>query len=795
MLDNNIINESTSSWSFPVCIVPKAGKNEYRFAIDFRKLNEITARDNFPLPNINDTLDSLGLAKPQYFTTLDLASGYWQIGLAEDAKPKTAFIAQDGLYEFQRMPFGLHNAPSTFQRAMQEIFRGLNWKFVLVYLDDLIIFSRTFDEHLSHLRQVFDRIRAAGLKLKPKKCTFGQEQVKYLGHIVNKDGVATDPVKVQIIKDYPCPTKVSEVRSFLGLVGYYRKYIKDYCKIAEPLVNLTRKDTSFVWSKTCQDAFEELKQKLQEPPVLVYPRFDGTEFILQTDASNVGLGFILAQQQDGEEKVISYGGRTLSKAERKYSTTELEALAVVEDLLYRQWQVYGKKTTPEQVVTQLYIPVCFVDIVLSNCHDHVLAAHFGLQKTYHKVRQRYFWKSMYRDIDNWVRSCRSCSQRKTHRHKVVAPLVTMKVPDAFERVSVDVLGPLPITTFGNRYVLCFTDHCTRWPILVPLATTNAATIARALFDYVICEHGCPVTLLSDRGANFLSNIVREVCLIMQTQKLNTSSYHPQCNAVQERFNSVILDTVSHYVNEFQTNWDQYITAIQFAYRSTPADNSIGFSPFFLLYGREARLPLDVALISRLDYQDKTLRDHIHNLVSKLEVFRDVSKRHTEENQAKMKERYDETTKQVEYQVGDLVWIYFPVSQKGLSKKLMKLWAGPYLIVQRTGPVNFRVRNLENHKLLSSPIHVNRMKFVYDRYVRPNNDIFPADPQHRTSVDDLVQEDCPEDSFVALKAKQKTKNPIQIVPGWHKISPLKMMSSLKLNVFSEADTEITSYNIW
>ena len=211
---------------------------------------------------------------------------------------------------------------------------------------------------------------------------------------------------------------------------------------------------------------------------------------------------------------------------------------------------------------------------------------------------------------------------------------------------------------------------------------------------------------------------------MQTQKLNTSSYHHQCNAAQERFNSVILDTISHYVNEFQTDWDQYITAVQFAYRSTPADNSVGFSPFFLLFGREARLPLDVTLLPNFRYQDKSLREHIHDLVSKLQVFRDVSKRQLEENQVKIKERYDENSTNVDYQVGDLVWIYTPVSQKGLSKKLMKFWAGPYLVIQQTGPVNFRVKNLQNNKLVSSPIHVNRMKFVYDRYVRPNNDIFP-----------------------------------------------------------------------
>ena len=225
---------------------------------------------------------------------------------------------------------------------------------------------------------------------------------------------------------------------------------------------------------------------------------------------------------------------------------------VHEGLLYHIWHTAAKRHMPERNTMQLYVPVTMVDLVLNNCHDNVLAAHFGIQRTYHKIRQRYFWKRMYRDIDNWVRSCISCSQRKSHRHKVIAPLMTMKVPDAFERVSVDVLGPLSITTSGNRYVLCFTDHCTRWPILVPLKSTDAPTVARAFFDHVICQHGCPKYLLSDRGANFLSKVMLEVCRIMRTTKLNTSSYHPQCNAVQERFNSVILDTLSHYANVYQT---------------------------------------------------------------------------------------------------------------------------------------------------------------------------------------------------------------------------------------------------
>jgi len=437
---------------------------------------------------------------------------------------------------------------------------------------------------------------------------------------------------------------------------------------------------------------------------------------------------------------------------------------VHEGLLYHVWHTPSRRHMPERNTVQLYIPVTMVNLILNNCHDNVLAAHFGFHRTYHKIRQRYFWKRMYRDVDNWVRSCTSCSQRKTHRHKVIAPMMTLKVPGAFERVSVDILGPLPITTNGNRYVLCFTDHCTRWPILVPIKTIDAATVARAFFDHIICQHGCPQYLLSDRGTNFLSKLMMEVCRIMRTSKLNTSSYHPQCNAIQERFNAVILDTLSHYANEFQTNWDEFIPAIQFAYRSTPADNSVGFSPFFLLYGREARLPLEVTLMAKTEYPEKTVREHIHHLVSQLEVFRTVSKQHAKLNQANMKERYDERAVDVQFQVGDTVWLFIPATQPGLSKKLMKFWSGPYLLVEQTGPVNFRVRNLANNKLLAAPVHVNRLKFAYDRYVRPENHVMPKDFVQRDPLEGVVDEDCPDDSFAPLMASQESEQRAPFIQG-------------------------------
>ena len=270
MLKDGVISESTSPFASPIVMVKKKS-GDYRFCVDFRALNRITERDTFPLPNITDTFDHLDMQRPLFFSTLDMASGYWQIALEDDAKKKTAFITQDGLFEFNVMPFGLHNAPCTFQRTMQEVLRGLHWKICLVYLDDIIVYSHSFADHLKHLRQVFDKFREANLKLKPKKCAFAKDKIKYLGHIVSSDGIATDPDKIKVVREYPKPKTVSEVRSFLGFTGYYRRYIKDCSKIAHPLTALTRKNAKFVWSQECDEAFQLLKQHLVEPPILAFP--------------------------------------------------------------------------------------------------------------------------------------------------------------------------------------------------------------------------------------------------------------------------------------------------------------------------------------------------------------------------------------------------------------------------------------------------------------------------------------------------------------------------------------------
>jgi hypothetical protein len=325
MLKDGVIRESRSPWASPVVIVTKKSGNP-RFCIDYRKINDKTKNDAHPLPRIDELLEKF--RKGKWFTSLDLASGYWQVKMDEKDKEKTAFTCHQGLYEFNVMPFGLRNAPPTFQRLMNKILKEYLYEFVVVYIDDILIYSKTFEEHMDHLKKVFRRLKEANLMVKFKKCKFCVPNIEFLGHIVGRDGLKVDPGKIEKMKKLSPPKDLTSLRAALGLFSYYRRFVPNFSKIAKPMTELLKKDIPFKWSEKQQEAFNTLKQKLTESPILGYPDYE-KPFILLTDDSGKGLGAVLSQKDENKkEVVIAYASKSLNAAEQNYPITEQECLAV-----------------------------------------------------------------------------------------------------------------------------------------------------------------------------------------------------------------------------------------------------------------------------------------------------------------------------------------------------------------------------------------------------------------------------------------------------------------------------------
>ena len=339
MQKQGIIQKSTSPWASPIVLVRKKN-GKVRPCIDYRRLNAVTTPDAFPLPRVQDCLDAV--RGSVYFSTFHITSGYHQVPVKKTDIPKTAFITKFGLYEFKTMPMGLNTASATFQRLMELILQGLNWSNCIIYLDDIVVYGTTLEQHLQRVDQVLLRIQDSGMKLKPNKCHLLQESVNFLGHVVSKNGVLPSADNVSKILLWPSPTNVTEIRQFLGMISYYRRFIKDYSIIANPLVRLTKKNTEFSWDDQCEKAFKTLKEILTSPEIMAYPR-DDEEFILDTDASGEAIGAVLSQIQDGRERVISYGSRALSKAEKNYCITDKELLAVRHFIEYYRQYLLGRK--------------------------------------------------------------------------------------------------------------------------------------------------------------------------------------------------------------------------------------------------------------------------------------------------------------------------------------------------------------------------------------------------------------------------------------------------------------------
>ena len=934
MLNKDIIQESNSPWSQPLVIVTKKDGSP-RFCVDFRKLNSLTKKQIFPMPRIDDVLDSLG--DSCYFTTLDLASGYWQIPMKPEDMEKTAFCTRQGNFEFRVMPMGLVNASFSFQKMMQLVLSGLQWQTCMVYLDDVIVYSKSFQKHIANLRSVFDRFRAEGLCLKPKKCHFCKPEVLYLGHVVGKDGIKPNPDKIEVIQNYPVPKNCDEVRSFVALVSYYRRFVKGFATKASPLNELLKKGVKFAWTDERQEAFECLRDSLITSPILAYPNFQ-EKFSLYTDASNTGIGAILVQHIKGTEKTIAFASRSLKAHERKYATIERECLALVWGIKHFRPYLYGKEfdvitdhnplkwldnardphsrlsrwslalqsyaftikhrpgrlhnnvdslsrmpnfaqidnksqdisvnaidspglqvdrvrelqkqdpslqdlvkyletgVVPENSINarrlmataddylledgvlyhldknrirsrnvvrkQLVIPRSLKDEVMLSLHEEITSGHLSFQKTYLKIKERYFWTGMYTEIEKWCASCVDCATKKTPRNLPKAPLQPIPVEGPFDRVAVDVLGPFPTSDQGNKYVVIFTDYFTKWTEAFAVKNADAPTTAKLFVEEILCRHGAPRKLLSDRGKNFLSKLVKGVCHLVNTAKVNTTSYHPECDGLVERFNHTFTTIISMYVSEHQKDWDHFILYALFAYR-TAVQASTNETPFYLMYCRDPRLPIDATLLKAQEAYENT-DDYRHVITDRFIEARKLTSDNIELAQQRQKAQYDKRAKEVTYEVGQRVWLYTPNKKKGLSSKLTHNWHGPFRILAKKSPVNYLLDSNDERNYIHN-VHVNRLKPFISTDIRPESEIpeaISAENEHESEISDNESEHDPAELTVkSILDKKVVKNRSgrrrtfylvewednNIEPSWEPLSNLhcgELLNEFELSLLSK-----------
>lgn len=338
MLENGIIRKSQSPYSSPVVLVPKKD-GDMRFCVNYKKLNAKTIKNVYPLPVIDDILTYLGDAK--YFSSLDMFSGYWQVEIEEDHKHKTAFVTTDGLFEFNRLSFGLTTAPSTFQQLADAILGEMKWNGAMTYLDDILVYGKTLEDHNKNLKKVLLKLKATGLKLKPSKCHLAYSKITVLGHTISDQGIQPDSSKIEAVRNFATPTSKKTLQSFLGLANYYRKFIEKFSVIARPLYDLLKKDRKFVWTVKQEGAFQKLKDMLTSPPLLTH-YLPEAEKELHVDASDLGIAAVLLQKTENGMHPICYVSRTLTKAEKNYGVGEKEALAVVWSLTYLRSYVWGQ---------------------------------------------------------------------------------------------------------------------------------------------------------------------------------------------------------------------------------------------------------------------------------------------------------------------------------------------------------------------------------------------------------------------------------------------------------------------
>ncbi|GJR57334.1 putative reverse transcriptase domain-containing protein [Tanacetum coccineum] len=808
LLEKGFIRPSSSPWGAPVLFVKKKD-GSFRMCIDYRELNKLTVKNRYPLPRIDDLFDQL--QGSSVYSKIDLRSGYHQLRVREEDIPITAFRTRYGHYEFQVMPFGLTNAPAVFMDLMNRVCKPYLDKFVIVFIDDILIYSKTKGEHSEHLKIILDLLKKEKLYAKFLKCVFWLESVQFLGHVINREDVHVDPAKIKAVKNWPVPKSPTKVRQFMGLAGYYRRFIEGFYLIAKPLTRLTRKNKRFEWGADEDEAFQKLKQDLCTAPILALPE-GPDDFVIYCDASLKGYGAVLMQR----DKVIAYASRQLKTYEENYTTHDLELGAVVFALRLWRHYLYGTKCVvytdhkslqyildqkelnmrqrrwiellsdydceiryhpgkanvvadalsrkvrekPLRVrslvmstytdlskrilkaqleavkqenvkaenLGRLLKPIFEIhsdriryfenrvwlplfgglrDLIMHESHKSKYSIHLGSDKMYQDLKKLYWWPNMKVDIATYVCKCLTCAKVKAEHQRPSGLLQQPEIPEwKWERITMDFVTGLPRTSSGYDSIWVIVDRLTKSAHFLPMKKTDSMEKLTQLYlKEVVCRHGVPLSIISDRDSRFASGFWRSLQNALGTNLNMSTAYHPETDGQSERTIQTLEDMLRACVIDFGGSWDRHLPLVEFSYNNS-YHASIKAAPFEALYGRKCRSPV---CWSEVGDSQLTGPELIRETTEKIIQI----KNRLLTARSRQKSYADVRRKPMEFNVGDMVMLkvspWKGVIRFGKRGKLSPRYVGPFKIIERIGPVAYRLELPEKLRGIHNTFHVSNLK--------------------------------------------------------------------------------------
>ncbi|GJY21425.1 reverse transcriptase domain-containing protein [Tanacetum coccineum] len=722
LLEKGFIYPSSSPWGAPVLFVKKKD-GSFRMCIDYHELNRLTVKNRYPLLRIDDLFDQL--QGSSVYSKIDLRSGYHQLRIKEEDIPITAFRTRYGHFEFQVMPFGLTNAPAVFMDLMNRVCKPYLDKFIIVFIDDILIYSKDEEEHGKHLKIILELLKEEKLYAKFSKCDFWLDSVQFLGHVIDRSGVHVDPAKIEAIKSWTAPMTPTEVRQFLRLVGYYRRFIEGFSLISKPLTKLTQKNKKYEWGSEEEEAFQTLKQKLCSAPILALP--EGMEdFVVYCDASLKGYGAVLMQR----EKVIAYASRQLKVHEENYTTHDLELGAiryhprkgnVVADGLSRKERDKPLRVRALMMTVHNNLPkqICKArkeaikrknvraenlgrDLVMHESHKSKYSIHPGSDKMYQDLKLLYWWPNMKADIATYVSKCLTCAKVKAEHQKPSGLLQQPEIPVwKWERITMDFVSGLPRTPSGYDTIWVIVDRLTKSAHFLPMKKTDSMEkLTRLYLKEIVCRHGVPVLIISDRDSHFTSNFWRSLQEALGTNLDMSTAYHPQTDGQSERTIQTLEDMLRACVIDFGSSWDRHLPLVEFSYNNS-YHASIKAAPYEALYGRKCRSPV---CWSEVGDSQLTGPELIRDTTEKIVQI----KNRLLAARSRQKSYADKRLKPLEFKVGDMVLLkvspWKGAVRFGKRGKLSPRYIGLFKVLARIDHVAYTLELPEELKGIHSTFH-------------------------------------------------------------------------------------------